>query len=257
MTQYIYVLLGVMFFKKYILIPLWRTWFYLLVVLVIVLLFPFLLFTILKKSWYPQFFKVARVWATLILFGMGFIPKIKKETIPEKGKSYMFVSNHTSMTDIMLMYYAVKNPFVFVGKKELAKIPLFGFFYKRTCILVDRGNVRSRKKVFDAAQERIQQGLSICIFPEGGIPDDQNIVLDSFKDGAFRLALDHQLPIIPLTFHDNKKRFSYAFFTGSPGRMRVKMHGPVETSGVLKENKRQVKEEVRNTIFKELQKPTV
>ncbi|HBK82377.1 MAG TPA: 1-acyl-sn-glycerol-3-phosphate acyltransferase, partial [Flavobacterium sp.] len=59
----------------------------------------------------------------------------------ENGKSYMLVANHTSMTDIMLMLCLVRNnPFVFVGKAELAKIPVFGFFYKRTCILVDRSN---------------------------------------------------------------------------------------------------------------------
>ena len=50
----------------------------------------------------------------------------------------MLVANHTSMLDIMLMLKVSKNPFVFIGKKELAKIPLFGFFYKRVCIMVDR-----------------------------------------------------------------------------------------------------------------------
>ena len=70
----------------------------------------------------------------------------------------MLVSNHTSMLDIMLMLHVSKNPFVFVGKAELAKIPLFGFFYKRTCILVDRGNARSRKAVFDQAQKRLRKG---------------------------------------------------------------------------------------------------
>jgi 1-acyl-sn-glycerol-3-phosphate acyltransferase len=58
----------------------------------------------------------------------------------------MIVANHTSMTDIMLMLAGEKS-FVFVGKVELSKIPLFGFFYKRTCILVDRGCSKSRLKV--------------------------------------------------------------------------------------------------------------
>lgn len=172
-------------------------------------------------------------------------------------KSYMFVANHTSMSDIMLMLYAVKNPFVFVGKKELGKIPLFGFFYKRTCILVDRNNAKSRKDVFDAAQERLKAGLSICIFPEGGVPEDEDVVLDSFKDGAFRLAIDHQIPIVPMTFHDNKKRFSYTFLSGSPGRMRVKSHKFVFTNEVSKENKRGVKDDVRSIILNELEQPTI
>src|SRR5690554_4366903 len=120
----------------------------------------------------------------MILYGMLCFPSIARDEIYEKEKSYMFVANHTSMTDIMLMFYSVKNPFVFVGKKELAKIPLFGFFYKRTSILVDRGNSKSKKDVFYAAQKRLENGLSVCIFPEGGVPDDSSIVLDSFKDGA-------------------------------------------------------------------------
>ena len=123
------------------------------------------------------------------------------------------------MTDIMLMFVVIKNhPFVFVGKKELARIPLFGFFYKRTCILVDRGDIKSRQAVFKRAQKRIESGLSICIFPEGGVPPE-SVVLDRFKLGAFRLAVDHQLPLVPLSFLDNKKRLSYTIFSGSPGRM--------------------------------------
>ncbi|GGD79749.1 lysophospholipid acyltransferase family protein [Planktosalinus lacus] len=246
-----------MFLKTYVFIPIWRVWFYILIALTIVILFPFLLVSISKKEWYPQFFVVARVWATMILFGMGFFPKIKKEEEPDTSKSYMFVANHTSMTDIMLMLYAVKNPFVFVGKKELAKIPLFGFFYKRTCILVDRNNAKSRKEVFDAAQQRIHSGLSICIFPEGGVPEDETILLDTFKDGAFRLAIDHQIPIVPMTFHDNKKRFPYTFLSGGPGLMRVKSHRFVHTINQLKDDKKNIKEVVRNTILNELQTPSI
>ena len=90
----------------------------------------------------------------------------------------MFVANHTSMLDIMLMFYSTKNPFVFVGKKELGKIPLFGYIYKRTCILVDRGNAKSRVEAFRRAEIRLNEGLSVCIFPEGGVPNDLNILLD-------------------------------------------------------------------------------
>ena len=110
---------------RYILTPLYRIWFYILVTVPIVILFPLLIVSIAKESWYPYFFKLARLWATIILFGMGFFPRIKRQTQYEKRKSYMFVSNHTSMTDIMLMLYVTRNPFVFVGKKELAKIPVF------------------------------------------------------------------------------------------------------------------------------------
>ena len=233
---------------------LYRVWFYLLVLLPIIVLFPLILITILSEKTYPLFFKIARLWARVILIGMGFRYSIKGTENFEEGKSYMLVANHTSMTDIMLMLLAVKNhPFVFVGKKELVNIPIFGFIYKRVCILVDRENSKSRFAVFERAQNRIQQGLSICIFPEGGVPDE-SILLDEFKDGAFRIAIEHQLTIVPITFYDNKKRFSYTFFSGSPGKMRAKIHPPIETIGKTMDDKLHLKQQVRDIILTELQK---
>ena len=179
---------------KNIAILIYRIWYYILLFLSILILFPFLFISILREEWYPIFFKLARFWAYIILFGMGFIPIIKKGVQFKKGESYMIVANHTSMIDIMLMLFITKDPVVFVGKKELSKIPLFGFIYKRTCILVDRNNSQSRRAVFNSAQQKINLGYSICIFPEGGVPSDESIILDDFKDGAFRLAIEHKIP---------------------------------------------------------------
>jgi 1-acyl-sn-glycerol-3-phosphate acyltransferase len=221
---------------------LWRIWFYIMMGIPIIIMLPFLLVSILKEKWYSYFFIMARIWAKCILYGSGFYYRVENEQQLESHKSYMFVANHTSMADIMLMLAVVKHPFVFVGKKELSKIPLFGFFYKRTCILVDRGSQKSRMEVFNRAEKRLKQGLSICIFPEGGVPSDESILLDTFKDGAFRLAIEHQIPIVPMTFADNKERFSYTFFSGSPGLMRVKVHSFVSTIGKTIENKKDIKE---------------
>ena len=182
---------------------------------------------------------------------MGFIWRIESEQIPEKDKSYMFIANHTSMVDIMLMLVAVKNPFVFVGKKELGKIPLFGFFYKRTCILVDRSDARSRRAVFLSAQRRIKQGLSICIFPEGLVPEI-HVDLTEFKDGAFRLAINHSIPIVPLTFPDNKERFSYTFFSGGPGRMSVHIHKFLHTTDLEIIDTKRLKDHAFKIIYNQL-----
>lgn len=230
---------------------LWRVWFYVLMAIPILLMFPFLVISILSDKGYPYFFKMARIWAKFILFGMGFYYKIEREQALDSHKSYMLVANHTSMSDIMLMLATVRNPFVFVGKQELAKIPLFGFFYKRTCILVDRSCSKSRMAVFKKAQKRIDRGLSVCIFPEGGVPDE-SIVLDNFKDGSFRLALEHQIPIVPITFGDNKKRFSYTFFSGSPGIMRVKVHQPIETTVKTDSDRKEIREKVRQIILDQI-----
>lgn len=242
---------------QYILVPLYRLWFYLVLAFVTIALFPFLFISIIKHSWYPFFFKVARVWAGAIIFMMGCYPVIKRDIYYKKGESFMFVANHTSITDIMLMFYATKSPFVFVGKKELAKLPLFGYIYKRTCILVDRGNTKSRVEAFRRAEERLSEGLSICIFPEGGVPNNLDLILDEFKDGAFRLAIEHQIPIAPMTFHDNKKRLPYSFFIGSPGRMRVKVLPLIPTAGLASEDRRALKQQTREVILKELKEPTV
>ena len=165
----------------------------------------------------------------------------------------MLVANHTSMLDIMLMLRISKNPFVFVGKKELAKIPLFGFFFKRVCIMVDRESTKSRTAVYRRAQARLKQGLSICIFPEGGVPDEA-VLLDEFKDGAFKMAIAHQIPIVPITFYDSKKRFSFTFLSGGPGRLRARVHEFFETALLAEEDKITLREEIRTVILNELQK---
>jgi len=236
---------------KYIFWLFYRIWFYILVTIPIIILFPLLIISILKESWYRYFFRLARIWSRFILIGMGFRTKIIRDQQTTKNDSYMFVANHTSMADIMLMLVTTKNPFVFVGKAELAKIPLFGFFYKRTCILVDRKSAKSRQAVFLSAQRRLKQGLSICIFPEGLVPEE-DILLTEFKDGAFRLAINHQIPIVPITFGDNKARFSYTFFSGSPGKMRVKIHEFINTQQLTIDDTRRLNESARDIISEQL-----
>jgi 1-acyl-sn-glycerol-3-phosphate acyltransferase len=236
---------------------LYRIWFYILVAVPIFVFFPFLLLFASKEKWYPQFFWMARnLWAKPILYGMACFPKTLYKQKLVRKKSYMLVANHTSMLDIMMMLYASRNPFVFVGKKELVNIPVFGFFYKRVCIMVDRESTQSRTGVYRRAQKRLNQGLSICIFPEGGVPDDETLVLDQFKDGAFKMAIAHKIPIVPITFHDNKARFSFTFFSGGPGVTRITVHKFFETGILDQEDKSTLREEVRDVILKSLKSET-
>ncbi len=238
-------------FKKISLI-LYRVWFYVLVTVPILIFFPLLLFFTFSERWYPQFFWMARnLWAAPILYGMGCPPWITWQERMVKGQSYMLVANHTSMLDIMLMLRVSRNPFVFVGKKELAKIPLFGFFYKRVCIMVDREDTKSRTGVYRRAQRRLNQGLSICIFPEGGVPEE-TVLLDEFKDGAFKMAIAHGIPVVPITFYDNKARFPFTFFKGKPGITRVKVHSFFDTSRADKVQKIRLRHAVREVILSEL-----
>lgn len=230
----------------------YRIWFYTLVALPIVIFLPFLFIATISERTYQQFYWLARnLWAKPILFGMGLWPKIKWQQRMKNNKSYMLVANHTSMIDIMLMLYVSKNPFVFVGKKELKKIPLFGFFYKRVCILVDRDNLKSRVEVYKQVQHRLNQNLSICIFPEGGIPEKE-VFLGKFKDGAFRIAITHKIPVIPIVFLDCKEHFPWEFFSGYPGTLAVQVENFKETAILETEDIRMLREEVRNSIYNTL-----
>ncbi|MEM8927743.1 MAG: lysophospholipid acyltransferase family protein [Bacteroidota bacterium] len=237
---------------------LYRIWFYLLVALPIFVCSPLLLLTTLSDTTYKAFYWLARnIWAKTILFGMGCFPKIKWQQNMQSGKSYMLVANHTSMLDIMLMLYVSKNPFVFVGKQELAKIPVFGFFYKRVCILVDRSSPKSRSAVYRSVRERLDRGLSICIFPEAGVPEE-DIILDTFKDGAFRMAINHNIPIVPIVFLDCKKRFPWSYFNGGPGWLRVKVHSFMETEILGTTDTAMIRKRAKALILKDLledQKP--
>lgn len=237
---------------KYFFILIWRIWFYAWVLLSIIPVFPVLLIVTSSENLYPAFFKIARAWAKTILFMMGFKVDLIEEQVLEKEKSFVFCPNHTSMIDIMVMLSITKNPFVFVGKKELTKIPIFGFFYKRTCIIVDRNNSKSRTAVFDEARIRLNNGLDVCIFPEGLVPSDESILLSDFKNGAFRLAIEYQIPVVPITMYDCKKLFSYTFFSGGPGKLRVKVHSVIPTEGLTLRDHNAIKKQTFNLIYNEL-----
>ena len=167
---------------------LWRIWFYTLAALpVMVLFFPLAVMLFLPNGYRYVFFVARNILAPFVLFGMGFWVK-KTNSFPEEGKSFMMIANHTSYIDVMVMLRLRKTPFVFVGKKELVKIPLFGYLLKRAAIMVDRSSSKSRFEVYGRAQKVIAKGYSMCIFPEKEYIDE-TIVLNPFKQGAFKLAI--------------------------------------------------------------------
>ncbi|WP_366140205.1 lysophospholipid acyltransferase family protein [uncultured Polaribacter sp.] len=174
---------------------------------------------------------------------MGFRLDFKENQKIEADKSYMFCPNHTSLLDPFVLIALSKNPIVFVGKKELVKIPVFGFFYKKVVIMVDRSSLESRKRVFKMAKERLQNGVSMAIFPEGLVPEE-NVVLAPFKKGAFSLAIEFEIPIVPQTYYDCKRFFSWDIFKGRPGILRVKQHEFITTKNkTIKEDLLDIKEE--------------
>ena len=229
----------------------WRAWFYGWVFFSILAALPILIVVISYDRFYKSFFKIAAFWGKTILFVMGFKPVVETEEEINPNKNYLFIANHASLIDVMLMLAVMKNPAVFVGKREVKNIPIFGYVARKTSILVDRGNAESRKEVYISAQEKLNKGLSIAIFPEGLVPHE-DVILSEFKNGAFRLAIEHQIPIVPMTFYDVKKRFSWTFFSGCPGKLRVKIHTFMQTEGLTIDDLEMLKEKAYNIIYNEL-----
>jgi 1-acyl-sn-glycerol-3-phosphate acyltransferase len=229
----------------------WRVWFYVYFGLSIIIMIPFLFFLTMNESQYSKLYKIIRGFSKSLVFVMGFRLKKETEELLDSTKSYMFCPNHTSMMDPFILISMVKNPIVFVGKAELKKIPIFGFFYKRICILVDRGNPESRKEVYTKAKRRLVNGTSVAIFPEGLVPTE-DVILSPFKNGAFSLAIEHQIPIVPATYFDCKRLFSWTYFKGSPGKFRIKQHHFISTKGLNKSDLNDLKEKTFNVIYNEL-----
>jgi 1-acyl-sn-glycerol-3-phosphate acyltransferase len=232
----------------------WRLWFGILILFSILLFFPFLLLFSFKEEHYHLFWKFARMLSVILIYGMGFRIKFKANENIDPNKSYMYCPNHGSLLDPFVLIALSKKPIVFVGKKELAKIPVFGFFYKRTVIMVDRSSFESRKRVFKMARERLQNGVSMAIFPEGLVPSE-DVVLAPFKKGAFSLAIEFGIPIIPQVYYDCKRFFSWDIFKGRPGVLRVHQHNFIETKGLsLEKDMEELKNKTFNIIYKDLEK---
>lgn len=209
----------------------YHVWYYVVVFAAILLVLPFILIATANDNRYTNFFWWARIWAYIVLIGMGNFWVVKRKAEVDPNKTYIIIANHASELDIMLTLVLVKNCFVFIGKKELANTPLFGYFYRRTNILVDRSSIASKRNVLKQAAKRIADGIGICIFPEGGILDAK-YMLAPFKAGAFKLAIEEQIDILPITYPDNRRHFDEFWDGGYPGRLRATVHQPISTAGL-------------------------
>lgn len=239
---------------RYIKIPfllIWRLWFYLLLTVTILLMVPVLFVLTAKERYYTIFWKLVRVWSFVIIYGMGFRLKTNEDQLLNRDQSYVFCANHASLLDPFVLIALSKNPIVFVGKKELVNIPIFGFFYKKVVIMVDRSSLASRKEVYRKVRKKLKSGMSIGIFPEGGVPE-YHVVLGPFKNGAFSLAIEHEIPIAPQTYYDNKRRFSWDVLKGGTGTLRVKKHALIETKGMDISDMKTLRNKTFDILYNEL-----
>ena len=234
---------------------LWKALFILNFAVSLILLYPLFYILLSRKEWFPQAFKVKKIWARWIFFIPGIITKIKYITpahqLPQPA---VYCANHASYLDIIAGYRVIPNYFVSMGKKELDKVPLFRRFFKEMNILVDRKSITGAHRSFVRASEEIDKGLSIFLFPEGGIISNSG-QLHHFKNGAFKLAIEKQVPIIPITFLNNWKIFQNGVLTrtyGQPGISRVIVHEPISTIGMTSNDLVSLRTKVYDIIQKEL-----
>lgn len=229
----------------------WRGWMAVLgTVLTIIMGIPVLLFSI-RKEHYKYAYIFIRMWCYGMFYGMGFRYELINLTDKkiEKDRQYVFISNHTSLMDVMLPCILMPNhPLCYVGKKELVKIPIFGIIYKRICVMVDRSSQKSRADVYRRCAERMAEGQSIVLFPEGGVPDDTSIMLDNFKDGAFILSSQHQVPIAVFTFVGLKEMFPFDNSKGHPGKVKVYFKDILEPTQTAEELKAVAYHEIKNVL---------
>ena len=147
---------------------------------------------------------------------------------------YVICCNHSSYIDIIQMYNVIPRYFLFIGKYELLKWPLFNMFFKGMNIAVNRTDRGEAARAFRKAAQAIDRGTSIAIFPEGTIPAFTPR-MKPFKDGAFKLAIEKQVPIVPVTFLNHWRLFGDPedlLSRGHPGIARAVVHPAVETRGL-------------------------
>ncbi len=141
---------------------------------------------------------------------------------------YVIVSNHSSYLDIFVMHSLMpKHPFLFLGKGEILSYPIIRTYFKGLNIPVHRKDRAKAAKSFGLAKNAVKGGWSLVIFPEGTIPDAGNPAMLPFKAGAFKLAKELGVPIVPITFTNNFLLFSdpgKLLGLARPGISRVYIH---------------------------------
>lgn len=166
------------------------------------------------------------------------------------SRTYIICPNHSSNLDISAISLLVKNNFCFIGKDELLDNPVTGLFFKTIDIPVNRDSKMSSFRAFKMAAERLEQGISVVIFPEGMIPDEYPPRLYPFKNGPFRLAIELKIPIIPVT---SLNTWQVLWDTGlekgsRPGICNVYVHKPIETAHLSLDCADALKDEVYRVI---------
>lgn len=203
---------------------------------------------ILNKFW-------AAISSLLILS-----PTLVRNKHKIKGKGpLIYVANHSSYWDIPVLSLVLPHRFRFLGKVELVKVPLFGLMFREVHIPVNRGNRIEAVKSLDKAREKLASGVSVMIFAEGTIPDKKTVILAPFKDGAFRLAQETGVPLVPVTVIGSDRALPDSkipwFNPATP--VKVIFDDPIPTKGLSPEEVNTLKQQIYDLIYSRLTQKSV
>ena len=186
------------------------------------------IFTVLTSPWRNAEFvhREQQFWSRCFFWLFGNIPQIEGVENLQKGQSYVFVCNHVSLFDVWLVYGWLPVVFKWIMKQELRKVPFVGSgCYAAGHIFIDRRNPRAAKESLERAKSILKDGVSLVVFPEG--TRSKNGEVQAFKRGAFQLAQEFSLPIVPITINgafDVLPRTSLLPFCGS---ITLKIHDAI------------------------------
>lgn len=232
-----------------ILVYLYTAWVLIVFTVFMLLLLPGILIPFLlgrKFSWIGYTFLWIWSWIfsmlTFIRYDLRGREKIQKET------SYIYVSNHTSFLDIPGVRLLIPGEFRPIAKKELLKIPVFGFIVRAATVVVDRSSAQSRKQSMETLRKILKGGISILVFAEG-TQNRTKEIFQPFKDGAFRIAIDSQLPIVPVVVVGAGPLMPPGKMEIKPGKIKVIAGESIPVEGLTTEDTQALKQKVLDSML--------
>jgi 1-acyl-sn-glycerol-3-phosphate acyltransferase len=186
-----------------------------------------------------------RIWGQILFFVIGMRLKVQYDFVPDPKGTYVFVSNHFSYWDVATAGMIVNNYFAFVGKMSVKNIPLLGYMFVKLHVFVDRAEKNSRAISMARSIKALQSGRSMMMYAEGGIlTDNPPHMVRPFKDGAFTMAIQQQVPIVPITLYNNHRVIWHTDMLVWPQTVHARVHAPISTQGIQPDQAEQLKEQV-------------
>ncbi len=212
----------------------------------IVLGIAVLILSIFIKSGNPLH-KIARFWGRSILVVSRIKVIVKGLSGIDPQRPYIYMSNHQSNFDIPVLLGHLTVQFRWLAKVELFKIPIFGHAMRKAGYIdIDRNNHTSAIKSLEVAAEKIKNGVSVLIFPEGTRSQDGKF--RRFKKGGFVMAIDSGVPIVPVVISGAHTIMAKGKLRINPGQIRLLIHEPIDTSTYTRETKEALMERVRRVM---------